>query len=224
MKRGAAAPRYDVYVMDTSAYWFIFISAAVILNISPGPDLLYLVSKTISYGKRSGFATSLGLGTGAMIHTLFVSLGISVIISKSIIVFTVIKYIGAVYLIYLGFRALCSGGIKQTAFHDIKKRESFLKSYIQAIIIDITNPKVAIFFIAFLPQFYRHNNSSQFVQFMTLGFIIVLIGFAVESIVILLSDKITEQLKQKPFISGLFDKLFGGILIGLGVKLVFEKK
>jgi len=210
--------------MTTSTYWLVFITAAIILNISPGPDMLYLVSKTISFGKRSGFATALGLGTGAIIHTLFVSLGISVIISQSIVVFTIIKYLGAIYLLYLGFQSLTSGNIEHKDFDGKIKRESFFKSYIQAVIIDITNPKVAIFFIAFLPQFYRQNETSQFVQFMTLGFIIVLIGLIIESLIVLLSDKISQQLKEKEFIAKAFDKIFGGILIGLGLKLVFEKK
>jgi threonine/homoserine/homoserine lactone efflux protein len=210
--------------MNESVYWFLFISTAIILNISPGPDLIYLISKTMSYGKRTGFATMLGFGTGAMIHTLFVSLGISVIISKSILVFTIIKYIGAIYLFYLGIKTILSRDLNHFGAQNKYKSESFLKSYVQAIIIDITNPKVAIFFIALLPQFYRNNGSSQLIQFMTLGVIIVLIGFIVESLVIILLDKIIKQIKQKPNISYVIDKVFGGILIALGIRLIFDKK
>jgi threonine/homoserine/homoserine lactone efflux protein len=210
--------------MNESAYWFLFISTAIILNISPGPDLLYLISKTMSYGKRTGFATMLGFGTGAMIHTLFVSLGISIIISKSILVFTIIKYIGAIYLFYLGIKTILSRNLDRFGAQNKYKSESFLKSYFQAIIIDITNPKVAIFFIALLPQFYRNNGSSQLIQFMTLGVIIVVIGFIVESLVIILLDKIIKQIKQKPSISYVIDKVFGGILIALGIRLILDKK
>jgi threonine/homoserine/homoserine lactone efflux protein len=210
--------------MNESAYWLLFISTAIILNISPGPDLLYLISKTMSYGKRTGFATMLGFGTGAMIHTLFVSLGISIIISKSILIFTIIKYIGATYLFYLGIKTILSKNIGHLESQNKFKSESFLKSYVQAVIIDITNPKVAIFFIAFLPQFYRNNGTSQLTQFMTLGIIIVLIGFIVESFVILLLDKLIKHIKQKPSISYVIDKVFGGILIALGIRLIFDKK
>jgi len=98
--------------MEASSYWVLFLSAAILLNIAPGPDMVYLISKTMSQGKRVGFASILGLGTGALIHTLFVSLGISAIISTSVVVFKIIKYTGAAYLFYLRIKALLSGGLK----------------------------------------------------------------------------------------------------------------
>ena len=210
--------------MEDPSYWILFLSAAILLNIAPGPDMIYLISKTMSQGKRVGFASILGLGTGALIHTLFVSLGISAIISTSVVVFKIIKYTGAAYLFYLGIKALLSGGLK---FKENKKKEgdsSFFKSFSQAVIIDITNPKVALFFIAFLPQFYRNNGTSKIIQFMTLGLIIILIGFIVESIIVLLSDKIAYLLKKKPIVSRVLDKVFGTVLIGLGIRLVVQKE
>ncbi|MDC7125081.1 MAG: LysE family translocator [Spirochaetales bacterium] len=209
-------------MIDT--YWIVFISAAVILNISPGPDMIYLISQSMSSGKKVGFASVLGLGSGALLHTLFISLGISAIIATSITVFRVMKIIGAAYLFYLGAKALIFGEID---FSDLDKKndnKSFLRSYLNAIIIDVTNPKVAIFFMAFLPQFYRENGSSQISQFMLLGTIIVLIGFVIESLIVLLSEKIALVLRKKPIISKLIDKLFGTILISLGIKLILEKQ
>jgi len=209
--------------MENYSFWMLFLSAAILLNIAPGPDMIYLISKTMSQGKRVGFASILGLGTGALIHTLFVSLGISAIISTSVVVFKMIKYTGAAYLFYLGIKALLSGGLK---FKENKKKEgksSFFKSFSQAVIIDITNPKVALFFIAFLPQFYRDNGTSKIAQFMTLGLIIILIGFIVESLIVLLSDKIAHLLKKKPIVSIVLDKVFGTVLIGLGIRLVVQK-
>ena len=209
--------------MEDFSYWMLFLSAAILLNIAPGPDMIYLISKTMSQGKRVGFASILGLGTGALIHTLFVSLGISAIISTSVVVFKIIKYTGAAYLFYLGIKALLSGGLK---FKENERKEgddSFFKSFSQAVIIDVTNPKVALFFIAFLPQFYRDNGTSKITQFMTLGLIIILIGFIVESTIVLLSDKIAHLLKKKPIVSRVLDKLFGTVLIGLGIRLVAQK-
>jgi len=203
--------------MEDFSYWMLFLSAAILLNIAPGPDMIYLISKTMSQGKRVGFASILGLGTGALIHTLFVSLGISAIISTSVVVFKIIKYTGAAYLFYLGIKALLSGGQKKEG------DSSFFKSFSQAVIIDVTNPKVALFFIAFLPQFYRDNGTSKITQFMTLGLIIILIGFIVESLIVLLSDKIAHLLKKKPIVSRVLDKVFGTVLIGLGIRLVVQK-
>jgi len=98
--------------MDTSVYWTLFLSAAVLLNIAPGPDMLFLISRTLTSGRTAGFASMLGLGTGALVHTLFVSLGISMILSTSLIVFQVIKWTGAAYLFYLGIQAILYGGIR----------------------------------------------------------------------------------------------------------------
>ena len=207
-----------------NSYWLVFITAALLLNITPGPDMVYLITQSMSSGKKIGFASVLGLGTGALIHTLFVSLGISAIISTSIVIFRIMKFLGAGYLFYLGIKALFFG---EFDFANIKKEEdkkNFFKSYLNAVIIDITNPKVAIFFMAFLPQFYRDNGHSQISQFLFLGIIIILIGFLIESIIVILSEKLSLLLRSKPIISKIIDKLFGTVLISLGLKLVLEEK
>jgi len=209
--------------MDNQSYWVIFITAAILLNIAPGPDMIYLITKTMAKGKKIGFASILGLGTGALIHTLFVALGISAIISTSVVVFKIIKYIGAGYLFYLGIKGIFFGGINISNVEKSQEKESFIKAFFQAIIIDVTNPKVALFFIAFLPQFYLNNGTSKIVQFMTLGIIIVLIGFVVESTIVLLADKIANVLKTKPTVAKVLDKLFGTVLIGLGIRLIIQK-
>ncbi len=208
--------------MENTSYWILFLLSAILLNIAPGPDMMYLISRTISHGKRVGFATVLGLGTGAMVHTLFVSLGISLIITTSVVAFKIIKYIGAFYLFYLGIKELSSGKIELDGNRETKN-SSFIKAFYQAILIDVTNPKVALFFMAFLPQFYRNNGTSKIVQFMILGTIIILIGFIVESGIVLLSDKIANLLKKNPIISNILDKAFGGVLVGLGIRLVVQK-
>lgn len=104
-----------------NSFWIMFLSAAILLNISPGPDMLYLISQTMSSGRKAGFASVLGLGSGALVHTLFVSLGISAIIAASITVFRIMKIIGAAYLFYLGTRALIFGEIDLTNLD--KKKE-----------------------------------------------------------------------------------------------------
>ena len=209
--------------MDYS-FWAVFMLTAVILNITPGPDMIYLVSQSMSSGKKAGFASVLGLGTGALVHTLFVSLGISAIISASVTVFRIMKFAGAGYLFYLGIRAIIFGGLDLSELGTKKEDRSFLKSYLNAVIIDVTNPKVAVFFMAFLPQFYRDNGSSRISQFMLLGSLIILTGFVIESLIVILSERIAFFLRKKPAFSRVIDKLFGSVLIGLGVKLVLEER
>lgn len=206
------------------SYWAVFLLTAILLNITPGPDMIYLITQSMSYGKRVGFASVLGLGAGAIIHTLFVSLGISAIISTSIVVFRIMKLVGASYLFYLGIKALLFGEIDLTAIEKRDNDVSFMRSFLNALVIDVTNPKVALFFAALLPQFYRNNGTPRTAQFLFLGVVIVLIGFVIESVIVVLSEKIADVLRRKPIVSKVIDKLFGTVLIGLGVKLVLEER
>jgi threonine/homoserine/homoserine lactone efflux protein len=206
------------------SYWIIFISTAIVLNITPGHDMIYLITQSMSYGKRVGFASVLGLGTGALIHTTLVAFGISAIISASITAFMVMKFAGAAYLFYLGIKALMYSNIDFSNIDKRIERKTFMKSYINAVLIDVTNPKVTIFFMAFLPQFYRDNGSSKLSQFMFLVAIIVMIGFIIEDFIVVLSEKISAILRQKLIISKIIDKLFGSVLVGLGIKLILEEK
>ena len=206
------------------SYWLPFIITAVILNITPGPDMIYLITQSISSGKKTGFASILGFGTGALVHSLLVALGITAIITTSIEVFMIIKVIGAGYLFYMGIKTLLQKTNNLSSISCKKRKTSFIKSYINALIVDLTNPKVAIFFMALLPQFYRNNGSSELYQFMLLGGIIVVIAFLIESIIVLLSDRIAGSLKKNRILTKLFDKLFGTVLIALGIKLVLEKR
>ena len=206
------------------SYWLPFILTAVILNITPGPDMIYLISQSVSSGKKVGFASILGFGTGALIHSLFAALGITAIITASIAAFQILKITGAGYLFYLGAKTLLQKNSNLSAVSEEKRKTSFIQSYINAVIIDLTNPKVAVFFMALLPQFYRNNGSSELYQFMLLGGIIVIIAFFIEGIIVLLSDKIACSLKNNRLVSKIFDKLFGSVLIALGIKLVMEER
>lgn len=210
--------------MNDISYWLLFLTAAVLLNISPGPDMLFLISRTVSYGRRVGLASVLGLGTGALIHTVFVSLGISVIISASLLAFNIIKYLGAAYLLYLGLQAFFAGGLQLKDTGRAAKTPSLWEAYYQAVLIDVFNPKVAIFFMAFLPQFYRHNTTPKMFQFLALGLIIILIGLLVESLVVLASVKLSAKLQESTLFIGIIDKLYGAVLIGLGLRLALEKQ
>ncbi len=207
------------------SYWFSFIFTAAILNITPGPDMIYLVSQSISCGKKAGFASVLGFGTGALIHSLLVALGITAILTTSVIIFQIVKLCGASYLIFQGIKTFFQKkSIVRSSLSVKKKKSSFLKSYFNAAIVDLTNPKVAIFFMALLPQFYRENGISKLFQFMSLGLIIVIIAFIIEGIIVILSEKIAVVFSEKTVISKFMDKLFGSVLIFLGVKVLFQKQ
>ncbi len=205
------------------SYWIVFLSAALLLNLAPGPDMLFLVTQTLSRGKRIGLASMLGFGTGALMHATFVALGVSALLATSAMIFKMVKWAGAAYLFYLGISSIVSGRLDVSLDEPKQGGGSFVKTYLQAVAVDLTNPKVALFFVAFLPQFYRDDGGSKLGQFLLLGLIIVIIGFLVEGLIIVLSDRIARLLKADPRIASVIDKAFGAVLVALGLRLVLEK-
>jgi len=207
--------------MSDLEFWMLFLSTAFALNIAPGPDLLFILTKTISGGKRVGFAASLGVCTGAMFHVLIAAIGLSAILVTSAIAFTVVKVIGVAYLIYLAYQSFTSSG---THFEiDEKGRSpqshSALKAFKQGVLIDVFNPKVAIFFMAFLPQFLREGHGSNASQLVLLGFVVILVAIVVEGVFVLFASRLSKKLRENKTYSLLLDRLVGAIFIGLGIKL-----
>ena len=200
-------------------FWFVFIGVAIALNVSPGPDVLYIITKTISGGKKIGFASSLGVCTGALFHIFLAAVGLSAILATSIIAFTIVKYIGVLYLLYLAYQSFKSSGTK---FNISKKQttDTFWKVFRQGVLIDILNPKVAIFFMAFLPQFVREGHGSVPFQFIYLGTIIILLAIVIEGIYVLFASIISTKLHENEKYSIWMDRMLGTIFLGLGIKLV----
>jgi RhtB (resistance to homoserine/threonine) family protein len=212
--------------MDDYAYWTLFFSVALALNISPGPDLLYILSRTIAGGRMVGIASALGVGTGALVHVSAAALGVSAILATSITAFMVVKYIGAAYLIYLGMKSLHHAGTsldlssKSTTYSQL----SPWKAFRQGVFVDILNPKVAIFFMAFLPQFVRQEVGSVSLQLLGLGLLIILIGIIVEVTFVVLAARASHLLRNNNSIGKWLDRFLGSILIGLGIKLALSER
>ncbi|TWH45766.1 LysE family translocator [Sporomusa sp. KB1] len=210
--------------MDDLTYWLLFFSASLAINISPGPDLFYILSRTIACGKNAGMASSLGVGTGALVHVTAAALGLSAILATSAIAFSVVKYVGAAYLIYLGIKNLHSAGaIPALSAAKIVEISSWA-AFKQGMLVDILNPKAAIFFIAFLPQFIRPEIGVVPLQLFGLGILVILMGFVVEFSFIFLAAKITGCLRRNQSISSWLDRALGSILIALGIRLAFVEK
>ncbi|MEI8607864.1 LysE family translocator [Enterovibrio sp. Hal110] len=205
-------------------YWFVFLSAAVLLTLSPGPDLIYILSRTITQGKKIGFASSLGVCSGALFHVVAAALGLSAILATSAMAFTVVKYVGAAYLIYLGYKALRSAGESFDTESSGQKEVSFWDAFKQGVLIDVLNPKVAVFFMAFLPQFVRPNEGSVTVQLIVLGVIVIVVGLTIEFLFVLLADKATRFLRSSRRFCAWLDKVLGAVFVGLGVRLALMEK
>lgn len=207
-------------------YWG-FIAAGILLNIIPGSDSMYIITRSISQGQRAGIYSVLGIISGILIHTLLAALGLSVLLANSPTAFTLVKYIGASYLCYLGFKMLTS---KQDALltaslteNRLTKVLDYQKIYKQGMLTNTLNPKVALFFLAFFPQFvdpsYAHS---------TLSFLILGLTFAMTSVIwclclALLASRFSQKLRENPTIESVLNKISGVVFIGLGIKLFTER-
>lgn len=209
--------------MESTSYWLLFFSAAFAINISPGPDLIYILSRTIAHGRKIGIASSLGVCSGALVHVLAAALGLSAILATSAIAFSVVKYIGAAYLIYLGIQALRSKGMSFEM--PVKKgiETTAWKAYRQGALVDILNPKVAVFFMAFLPQFVRPELGHNATQIIILGVLVNLIAIPVEFFVVFTADQTTGFFRRNRSFSVWLDRVLGSVLIGLGIRLALTE-
>jgi threonine/homoserine/homoserine lactone efflux protein len=200
-------------------YWLLFISAAVALNVAPGPDVLYIVTKTISGGKGIGVAAMLGICTGALIHVVVAAIGLSAVLMTSAVAFTVVKCTGACYLLYLAYQSFLSPGASSEIDNELKAPQSALKAFKEGILIDVLNPKVAIFFLAFLPQFVREGYGSTPFQLLYLGVAVILIALIIETVYILFASKVSERIRNSRAISVYLDRIVGAVFLLLGLKL-----
>ena len=200
------------------AHWVTFFTAAILLNLSPGPDMAFILGQTAKRGIQSGFAAMFGIWAGAFIHILFAALGLSAILATSAIAFSAVKYIGAAYLVWLGIQALRSKGNRMSVNDQIATKD-LTKIFKQGVLVSVLNPKVAIFFLAFLPQFVETGAGLVSAQLFLHGILIIVVAAFVEPPLILIGGKLTSYLNNNVQISRWFDRGLGALLVGLGIKL-----
>ncbi|WCC46195.1 LysE family translocator [Tenacibaculum finnmarkense] len=200
----------------------LFIGLSWVLVITPGPDTIYVLTQGISGGKKAGLISAIGVTLGIFVHTIFAALGLSIILKTSAIAFMIVKMVGAGYLIYLGIKILKS---KDEMKITTKQKKTSRKIFIQGLISNTLNPKVALFFIAFLPQFIKTNGTEiSPIPFLILGTIFALFVMIFLGIIGYFSGKVGQYLKTKNSISKWINKISGSIMILLGVSLFFMKK
>ncbi|MEO1592685.1 MAG: LysE family translocator [Cyanobacteria bacterium J06632_22] len=205
------------------SYWLIFFSAAFALNLAPGPDLVYILSRTIAQGQKIGLASSLGVCSGALVHVVAAALGLSAILATSAMAFTIVKYMGAAYLFYLGLQALRSKGSRFSLEPEQTLPVSAWAAFRQGMLVDVLNPKVAVFFMAFLPQFVRAEAGPATLQTLLLGMLVILVAILVESLFVLAAARVTHVFRNNQQLSVWLDRVLGSILIALGVRLVLSQ-
>lgn len=206
--------------MEVVTFVFLLTSAVVILT--PGQDMILVMSRSIAQGQKAGITTALGVSVGLLGHTLLATLGLGALLLASEFLFSIVKFIGAGYLIYIGYQLLRSKD-HTIAMKDLPK-VSYKKMFIQVALSNIMNPKVAIFYFSYLPQFVIQNNGNETMQLFILGFTFATLTFLIKAPIGFISGLLSFWIKTRPIILHYIHRTSGLILIGLGLKLALAER
>lgn len=201
-----------------------FVIAGILLNLTPGNDTIFILSRSMAQGKQAGIMSVLGIATGSVIHTTLAAFGLSIIIAQSVIAFNIIKFAGAAYLAYIGYKMLTDQSQPHTATPLTEKKVNLKKIYRDGVITNVLNPKVALFFIAFLPQFIDPALKNTVLTFLVLGISFTITGTIWCLILANFASIISHKLKSNKKLSGYINKTCGAVLIGLGIKVALTER
>lgn len=207
----------------TLLHWVTFFSAAILLNLSPGPDIAFILGQTAKHGRRGGFAAMYGVWTGAFGHVVMAAVGLSAILVASALAFTAIKWIGAAYLVYLGLKSLFSRGSVLSPAQIKAAETSRWSIFRQGLIVSALNPKVATFFLAFLPQFVVKGAGPVSAQLFLHGSLIIVVAAFIEPLYVLSGSWLAKALRNNKRLSVWMDRSLGALFIALGIKLATSK-
>lgn len=201
-----------------------FLLAGILLNLTPGNDTIFILTRSIGQGKKAGIVSALGIGTGNIVHTLLAAFGLSLIISESILVFNMIKWAGAAYLVYIGYKMITDRKQIGTGETQLTEHANFKKIYRDGLITNVFNPKVALFFIAFLPQFINPKVQNTVLPFLLLGATFVTTGTLWCLVLATFSAAIFSKLKANETLSGYINKFCGLTMVALGIKVALTDR
>jgi len=216
--------------MFDSTRFLLFLTAAVLLAIAPGPGMLYVLARSLAGGKREGVLSAFGTFLGGMVHVLAAALGVSLILAKSAVAFAGVKYVGAAYLCFLGVRMILdarkedanpSDGIPRNIVRAINVRaiKPARNPLWQGVATEILNPKTALFFLSFIPQFVNRAGGHVFLQFVALGTLSVVMNTTADLIVIAMAGPLGERIRSSATFRRRQRTVTGAIMIGLGTYL-----
>lgn len=204
----------------------LFVMAALLVNLTPGPDMLFVIGNSAANGKRAGVMASLGVGAGCVLHTMLAAVGLSAVLAASALAFEVVKWVGAAYLVWVGLQTMRSrpaAGDRGAMAADADPRKVFW----QGALTNALNPKVALFFLAFLPQFISPGESGQVAAFLLLGTVFNLGGTLVNVAVSLVAGVVRDQTALPASASrtgAWLRRAVGAVFVGLGVKLALSSR
>lgn len=200
----------------------MFFTTSVLLALSPGPDNLFVMTQAAQQGRKAGLLVTLGLCTGLLFHTAAVTFGLAALFKASALAFTVLKFAGAGYLLYLAGQAFRAGTIAGPA--TVADRLNAAVLYRRGIIMNITNPKVSIFFLAFLPQFADPAKGQLSAQFLLLGGVFIIATLLVFGTISILAGVFGEHFRKSAFAQKILNRAAAGIFAGLALKLALAQR
>lgn len=208
--------------MPTLTSIFLLFIATILICIVPGPDMLYIVTRSTGQGRIAGVISCVGIATGGLMQTTAVALGLSSLFLVVPIVYNIIKYAGAIYLVYLGVRTVLNR--EEMFIASCNERGGTLKTFLQGTLTTLLNPKVAFFYLAFLPQFVSQSQGHVPVQLLILGLVFNITGLIVDVGIALIAGFLGMWLKGHAGATKFLRWLTGGIFVGLGLRLAFSQR
>jgi len=200
----------------------LFLVAGILLNLTPGPDTVYILGRSVAQGREAGIASALGICVGSIFHTCAAALGLSAILATSAVAFGAIKLLGGVYLIFLGIKMLLDRQ-KHLSLPSNFRRRTSAAAFRQGVFTNILNPKVALFFLAFLPQFIDPASNVKVVAFLMLGFTFVTTGTIWCLILAWFASAFSERLRTNETIGQCLNRTAGALFVFLGLRLATAK-
>jgi|ERR1051326_1601638 RhtB (resistance to homoserine/threonine) family protein len=200
----------------------LFLAAGILLNLTPGPDTVYILGRSVAQGREAGVASALGISLGSISHTCAAALGLSAILATSAVAFGAIKLLGGAYLIFLGIKMLLDRR-RQLSLPSNFRRHTTIAAFRQGILTNILNPKVALFFLAFLPQFIDPASNMKIAAFLTLGLTFVTTGSIWCLILAWFASALSERLRANGTIAQWMNRATGALFVFLGLRLATAK-
>ncbi|MFK4440524.1 RhtB (resistance to homoserine/threonine) family protein [Caballeronia udeis] len=204
----------------------LFIVAVMLLSVTPGPDTAYIVGRSVAQGRGAGVVSALGIALGCIVHTLACAFGLTALLAASVTAFTIVKFAGAIYLIYLGVRLIFAKPAAAKTSHKPSEAsrvraapKSLQQVFTQGFVTNVLNPKVVLFFVSFIPQFVAVDSEHKTLAFLALGFVFVLVSTFWNTFVAWIAGSVTQRFSGKPGVKLWLDRVVGSAFVGLGIKL-----
>lgn len=202
----------------SSARFLVFLSAAILLAVAPGPGMLFVLARSLGGGRREGLLSALGTFFGGMVHVFAAAAGISVILAKSAVAFAAVKYLGAGYLCFLGIRMILDARNDEVvSLADLPRARN---PFWQGVMTEVLNPKTALFFLSFIPQFVNRAPGHVFLQFVALGTLSVMLNTSADIVVTMLAGPLGQRIRESARFRRRQRTVTGAVMIGLGSYLV----